>query len=52
MKDEAAPSGARSTKPVEWLLDRGYRHVLIEIANECDGTHTTTQILKPAEFTN
>jgi hypothetical protein len=32
---------------VEWLLDRGYGHVLLEIANECDVRQYDHAILKP-----
>jgi hypothetical protein len=38
LQDEAAvKNGVKHT--VEWLLDHGYRNVLIEIDNECDGRY-------------
>jgi len=38
LQDEAAvKNGVKHT--VEWLLDRGYRNVLIEIDNECNGRY-------------
>ena len=38
LSDEAAVKhGVEQT--VEWLLDRGYRNVLIEIDNECNGSY-------------
>jgi hypothetical protein len=32
--DDAVRRGVRAA--TEWLLEKGYRHVLVEIANECD----------------
>ncbi|GIV79639.1 hypothetical protein FKZ61_010065 [Litorilinea aerophila] len=32
---------------VTWLLDRGYRHVLLEICNECDVPKYEHEILQP-----
>jgi hypothetical protein len=34
----------------EWLLERGYRHVLVEVANECDNARYDHAILKPARI--
>ena len=46
LADEAAVKhGVQQT--VEWLLDRGYRNVLIEIDNECNGSYHHP-ILRPA----
>ena len=46
LSDEAAVKhGVRQT--VEWLLDRGYRNVLVEINNECNGPYQHS-ILQPA----
>jgi hypothetical protein len=46
LKDEAAVIRAVDTA-VTWVLDRGYRNVLIEIDNECDGSTYDHDILKP-----
>ncbi len=46
LRDEAAViAGVDNT--VDWLLDRGYRNVLLEINNECNVRYTH-EILKPA----
>jgi hypothetical protein len=46
LKDEAAlRNGVRNT--VRWLVERGYRNVLLEIANECDVRAYDHEILKP-----
>jgi hypothetical protein len=34
----------------EWLLGRDYRHVLVEVANECDNARYDHAILKPARI--
>ena len=33
---------------IDWLFERGYRHVLIEVNNECDVAKYEHEILKPA----
>jgi hypothetical protein len=46
LRDEAAVSrGVDSV--VDWILQRGYRHVLVEIANETDVPKYDHAILKP-----
>ncbi len=30
------PSRGRCSEATDWLLKKGYRNVLVEIANECD----------------
>jgi hypothetical protein len=46
LKDEAAVKrGVAET--ARWILDRGYRHVMLEIANECDIASYDHAILKP-----
>jgi beta-glucosidase len=47
LRDEAAVVRAVDTA-VTWVLDRGYRNVLVEIDNECDGLTYDHDILKPA----
>jgi hypothetical protein len=47
LRDEAAVIRAVDTA-VRWVLDRGYRHVLIEVDNECDGRTYDHDVLKPA----
>ncbi|MHB9132835.1 MAG: hypothetical protein ACYDBB_17335 [Armatimonadota bacterium] len=44
LADEAAIIRA-TDNAVRWVLDRGYRHILIEVNNECNGY--THPILKP-----
>ncbi len=45
LRDDAAV--ARATENViEWLFDKGYRNVLIEVANECDNAKYDRDILK------
>jgi len=47
VKDEAAVKRAvRNT--VNWVFDRGYRNVLLEIDNECDVASYDHDILKPS----
>ncbi len=46
--EQAVKRAVRNT--VEWVLGRGYRHVLIEIANECDVKAYDHEILKPARI--
>ena len=41
MQDEEAVM-ARQPTPASWLLEQGHRHVLMEIANECDNARTIT----------
>ena len=49
VKDEAAVKRAvRNT--VEWVLAKGYRNILLEIANECDVKSYDHEILKPARM--
>lgn len=43
--EEAVKNGVRNT--INWLFDQGYRHVLIEVNNECDIPHYDHEILKP-----
>ena len=46
LKDEAAVRrGVDET--VDWILSRGYRHVVIEINNECDNDRYDHEILRP-----
>ncbi len=47
VRDEAAVVRAVDNT-VDWLLDREYRHVLIEVNNECDVRSYDHDILKPA----
>lgn len=47
LQDEAAVIRGVDTA-VTWVLERGYRHVMIEIDNECDGLTYDHDILKPA----
>jgi hypothetical protein len=44
--DEAAVKRAVE-KTVQWILDRGYRHVLLEVNNECNVRAYDHDILKP-----
>jgi hypothetical protein len=45
VKDEAAVKRSVDLA-VRWILERGYRNVLLEIANECDGRAYDHEILK------
>jgi hypothetical protein len=47
VKDEAAVIKAVDNT-VDWVFDRGYRHVLIEVNNECNVARYEHAILKPA----
>ena len=47
VKDEAAVRRA-AVNATNWILDRGYRNVLVEIANECDVAAYDHGILKAA----
>jgi hypothetical protein len=47
LKDEAAILRAVD-RTVDWLFDRGYRNVLIEVDNECDVERYEHEILQPA----
>ena len=47
VKDEAAVRRA-VTNATNWLLDGGYRNVLVEVDNECDVKAYDHEILKPA----
>ena len=46
LKDEGALKNAVSNT-ANWLLDKGYRHVLLEISNECDNKSYDHAILRP-----
>jgi hypothetical protein len=46
VKDEAAVKRA-VRNATEWLLARGYRHVLVEVNNECDVKRYDHEILMP-----
>ena len=50
LRDEAAVVRAVD-ETVSWVLKAGYRNVLIEISNECDGRTYDHAILKPARAT-
>ena len=47
VKDEAAVKRALDNA-VNWVLDRGYRNVLLEVNNECDVARYDHDILRPA----
>lgn len=47
VKDEAAVKHSVSAT-TKWILDRGYRNVLLEINNECNVRSYDHEILKPA----
>ena len=42
--DDAVINGVNNV--VNWILDKGYRHVLIEIANECNNRKYDREIIK------
>jgi hypothetical protein len=42
--DEAAKNAVRNA--VNWILDKGYTNVLIEVANECNNRKYETEIIK------
>jgi hypothetical protein len=46
LKDEAAVKAA-VTNSVNWLLEQGYKNVLVEVNNECDVKAYDHEILKP-----
>jgi hypothetical protein len=46
LRDESAVKAAVGNATT-WLLNRGYRNVLVEVANECDVKAYDHQILKP-----
>ena len=46
VKDEAAVKKAVDNT-VDWVMDNGYRNVLIEVDNECNVTRYDHEILKP-----
>jgi len=46
LKDDAALKKAVSNT-ADWLLDKGYRNVLLEISNECDNKGYDHAILRP-----
>jgi len=46
LADEAAIMRAVDNT-VDWVFDRGYRNVVIEVDNECNVAHYTHEILKP-----
>ena len=43
--DDAVRRGVREA--IGWLLKKGYRHLLVEIANECDNRKYEQQLIKP-----
>ena len=45
LKDEAAVKKA-TENVIDWLLEKDYRHVLIEVANECDNQAYDREIIK------
>ena len=49
LTDETAVRNA-TTNATKWVLDQGYRNVLIEIANETDSPDYNHAILKPARI--
>jgi hypothetical protein len=50
LRDEAAVVRALDAS-VAWVLDRGYRNVLLEIDNECDNDDYDHAVLKPPRVT-
>jgi hypothetical protein len=46
LKDDAALKKAVSNT-ADWLLDKGYRNILLEISNECDNKSYDHAILRP-----
>jgi hypothetical protein len=50
VKDEAAVIKSVDNT-VAWLLDQGYRNVVIEVANECDNKKYDHDIIKPHRIT-
>ncbi|MBE0654741.1 MAG: hypothetical protein IH594_13140 [Bacteroidales bacterium] len=42
--DEAAKNAVRNT--IDWLIEKGYRNVLIEIANECNNNAYSISVIK------
>jgi hypothetical protein len=46
LKDEAAVKRALDNA-VNWVLDRGYRNILLEVNNECDVARYEHDILRP-----
>ncbi|MGF1636503.1 MAG: hypothetical protein ACFCUU_05475 [Cyclobacteriaceae bacterium] len=50
IKDEAAVIKSVDNT-VAWVLDRGYRNVIIEVANECDNKAYDHEIIGPARIT-
>ena len=46
--EQAVLRGTRAA--TNWLLSRGYTHVLVEVANECDVARYDHAILKPARI--
>ncbi|MDX1984137.1 MAG: hypothetical protein SFV51_27935 [Bryobacteraceae bacterium] len=49
VKDEAAVKRAVENT-VKWILDRGYRNILLEVNNECNVRAYDHEILKPARI--
>jgi hypothetical protein len=47
LKDEAAVIKG-TDRATEWVLERGYTHVLVEVNNECDVNQYEHEILQPA----
>jgi hypothetical protein len=50
LRDENAIKAATSNA-TRWIRERGYRHVLIEIANDCDNSKYDHPILRPERIT-
>ena len=45
LEDESAVINA-TENAIDWLLDQGYRNILIEVANECDNDKYDREIIK------
>ena len=45
LEDDAAVINA-TENAIDWLLDQGYRNILIEVANECDNNDYDREIIK------
>lgn len=49
LRDEEAIRNA-TTNAINWLFEKGFRNVLVEVDNECDITQYDHEILKPARI--
>jgi hypothetical protein len=49
LKDEAAVKNAL-TNAITWILEKGYKNVIIEVANECDNSSYDQEIIKKARI--